>query len=179
VRNDGTLTVQAGSRVSNQGLISNNGTLNVFGFLSIDGGGIVQSPTGRLVVQGELSTAAGLRLDGGSFSGSGTVTGALVLGAGTTLLPGSSPGTLTVNGPLTLESGARLELEIDARGAHDTLRAGEFWNTGGTVAISFVDGVVPDIGVSSEPAPSPSALTGPTARVTSRRRCCVRQPAPC
>jgi len=55
-----------------------------------------------------------------------------------------------VNGPLTLESGARLELEIDARGAHDTLRAGEFWNTGGTVAISFVDGVVPDIDQSFE-----------------------------
>ncbi|MCZ8175964.1 MAG: PEP-CTERM sorting domain-containing protein [Burkholderiaceae bacterium] len=147
LRNDATMSVEAGATLINESLLANNGTLRIDGFLELKGGSgaLAQSPSGRLVVNGLVSAAAGLRIDAGTVGGSGVIDGALLLDGNSRVMPGNSPGTLTVTGRVELGPGSELVLEIDGRGAHDRLRAGEFVAAGGTVTLSFVDGVVPDI----------------------------------
>ncbi len=147
LRNDATMVIEPGATLINENLLANNGTLQVDGFLELrDGGGaLAQSPAGRLIVNGQVSTAAGLVIDAGSVGGRGVIDGALLLSGNSVLMPGNSPGVLTVTGRVELGTGSRLQLEIDRRGAHDTLRAREFSLAGGTVALSFVDGLVPDL----------------------------------
>jgi hypothetical protein len=146
LRNQGQFTIEDGTGFDNAGSLFNNGTLTVNGIASISGGSLVQSPSGRLVVNGRLSTEGGLTLDAGSIGGSGVIEGALVLAAGASALPGTSPGTLTVLGAVEIRDGARLELEVGRSGAHDQLRADSlFVSDGGVVALSFIDGLAPDL----------------------------------
>ncbi len=146
LRNQGQFTIAVGTQFENTGSLFNNGTLTVNGLASISGGALVQSPSGRLVVNGRLSTAGGLTLDSGSIGGSGVIDGSLVLSAGASALPGNSPGTLTVLGSVEIRDGARLVLEVGRSGVHDQLRADNlFVSDGGVVALSFVDGLTPEL----------------------------------
>lgn len=146
LRNQGQFTIVAGAQFDNTGSLFNNGTFTVNGFATISGGALVQSPSGHLAVNGRLTTAGGLTLEGGSIGGTGVIDGSLVLAAGASALPGSSPGTLTVLGTVEIGDGARLVLEVGRSGAHDQLRAeGLFVRDGGVVALSFIDGLAPDL----------------------------------
>ena len=146
LRNQGQFTVEVGAQFLNDGTLFNLGTFTVDGLVELNGGSLIQSPSGRLVVNGRLRTAGGLEINDGSVGGSGVIDGSLILTAGTSALPGNSPGTLTVTGVVDLRDGARLELEVGRSGAHDRLRAGSFFQgSGSIVALNFIDGLQPGL----------------------------------
>jgi hypothetical protein len=68
LRNEGQFTIGPGAQFDNSASLFNNGQFTVDGFATISGGSLIQGPTGRLVVNGHLSTEGGLTLDSGRAS---------------------------------------------------------------------------------------------------------------
>ncbi|MGV8995413.1 MAG: autotransporter domain-containing protein [Parvibaculaceae bacterium] len=105
-----------------------------FGLLNMDGvhwnllAGTINSAdevsitSGRLAVNGTLTTDVVTVHSGGSLGGTGTITGDIVVEAGGAVAPGNSPGTLNVVGPVTFNAGSIFEVEIGATAA-DLLNA--------------------------------------------------------
>ena len=81
--------------------------------------GIVTVDTGHLVLNGSfgdvVNNGAGLTLNGGSLSGSGTFHGDVTF-RNASLNPGNSPGTLNIAGNLTLGAGTILNFELGEAG---------------------------------------------------------------
>ena len=110
------------------------GTVRDFGDLTVDGSGIwnltntielsddVNINSGKLAINGTLTTDEVTVHSGGILGGSGTITGAITVLAGGTVSPGNSPGTLNVVGPVTFNSGSFFDVEIGASAA-DLLNA--------------------------------------------------------
>ena len=114
--NTGTITTSAGNTSVLPSAIANDGTWAADGAttdVGTGGAGQVTQATGTIAVaSGATLVLAGLSLDGGALSGTGTVSGP-VANRGATVSPGTkaSPGgTLTVNGNYTQQNGATLAI---------------------------------------------------------------------
>ena len=101
--------------------VVNEGTLDLAETVSfgLSGATVVQD-SGSTIVDAavDASTEGGLTVDGGTVSGTGTLTGALV-NEGGTVSPGLAPtvGTLSVDGPYTQGASGVLETVIDGTGS--------------------------------------------------------------
>ncbi|OLP43040.1 autotransporter outer membrane beta-barrel domain-containing protein [Rhizobium oryziradicis] len=123
--NDGTIAALTNKR----GTFSNTGTIN--GTATVSGGSLIND--------GTISGAVDID-DGGLLSGSGLV-GGLFVNAGGVLAPGPGIGTMAVNGDLTFRSGSTYQVDIDASGLSDTVRAtGVVSIQGGTLDIRAAGG---------------------------------------
>ena len=145
----GNMTMNAGSVVTVDNLIVNNGAASVFTF---NGGALNTKATtvnnGSTFVVGDGTSTASLNFVGGTHAfadgltissnatlkGTGSTTSAVTVNDGGHLAPGSSPGTLTV-GPLTLGGGSVLDFEL---GPHDANGVG--YVGGGTNDLIVVNG---------------------------------------
>ena len=145
--NEGTFTLEKGSSFTDGGTFTNNGTLNVEpGAVLSKPGGYVQHG-GQTVVDGTLNSAS-VKILGGTFSGSGTVTGS-VLNSGGIVLPGANgtPGTLVVQS-YEQQSGATFDELIGASG-NGTLAAvsgGIELDAGALLDIDLLNGFKPTDG---------------------------------
>ena len=101
--------------------VVNEGTLDLAETVSFGlGGGTVVQDSGSTIIDAavDASTEGGITVDGGTLSGTGTLTGALVNQDGT-VSPGLAPtvGTLSIDGPYTQGSSGVLQTVIDGTGA--------------------------------------------------------------
>ncbi len=69
---------------------------------------------GTLWIGGGVTVDQGVRLDGGTLTGTGTVVGNLALDAGDSIAPAGSGGKLTVKGDLRMDAGSKYVCKIDA-----------------------------------------------------------------
>ena len=69
--------------------------------------------SGKLVINGNVTTSAVTVENGGSLGGTGTIGGATLVESGGMIAPGNSPGTLTIDDDLALNVGSILSMEID------------------------------------------------------------------
>jgi len=102
LRNSGNGLVEvSGSITGSGGIIKDGeGEMEISGINSYSGSTIVN--TGKLVINGNISTSTLTTVNtGASIGGSGSV-GALTVSDGATLSPGNSPGNLTVSGEFTV-----------------------------------------------------------------------------
>jgi outer membrane autotransporter protein len=94
--------------------------------------GVTMLLQGGLVVDGSL--LSGVRVEGGRLGGSGTIGGLSAVGG--VVAPGNSIGTLDVAGDVSFDSGSVYEVEIDAAGGSDLIRAtGAAMLDGGSVVV--------------------------------------------
>lgn len=100
-------------------------------------GGEIRLSGGALYINGVISADA--TATGGRLGGSGTIFGDVALGAGGTLAPGNSIGVLTV-GDVSFGPNSILEIEVNAAGASDLIRAGDVTISGGTVRVLAENG---------------------------------------
>lgn len=98
-----------------------NGTLTLSAGTTHNYSGATTVTSGKLVVDGNISTSTTTVKSTGILGGIGTVGGVLVE-AGGKLAPGNSAGTLTVSGALTLNSLSKLAFELNP--ADTTIGAG-------------------------------------------------------
>jgi hypothetical protein len=103
----GTLYNNYGGTLINIGYLDNFGTLYNAG--TIDGLGIYTQTTGQTINNGSMSQTS-IAINGGTLSGTGTITGNVTIGSGASVSPGNSTGTLTING--TFSSSGNLFFEI-------------------------------------------------------------------
>ena len=74
--------------------------------------------SGRLAVNGSLTSYGGIYVeDGGTLGGSGIVYGEVFVAEGGHLSPGNSPGTLNLVGNITLNSGSIFDVEVEGAAA--------------------------------------------------------------
>ncbi len=125
MENDGTLANNHGGTITNSAYMRNKGTLNNAGILdnygtldntssasiintgtvwvvagqALHNDGLYKQPAGSTVIDGSLFSSTLVQIDGGTLSGTGTITGNVFLGG--RLSPGDSPGTLSINGDYT------------------------------------------------------------------------------
>lgn len=124
-KNDGTIT----SLINDSGTFTNTGTIN----------GTATVRDGSLINDGTISGTVEI-YDGGLLAGSGIV-GGTVVNAGGVLSPGPDIGTMTVNGDLTFRAGSTYQVDINASGLADTVRAtGAVSIQGGTLEIRAAGG---------------------------------------
>jgi hypothetical protein len=137
--NRGTLRVQGGTLafVGPGGLgFANAGTVDVqAGTLSVPANYTQNS--GRTIVRGTLEAPGVVDLQGGSLSGTGTVTGDVVNFA--QVLPGRSPGVLTVNGDFTQTATGGPVFEVNGTAAgtqYDQLKVSGTVTLGGALTVT-------------------------------------------
>ena len=116
--NGHTLTSEGGGGVIYDGFINGTGTLIVTGTATINGNSSAFGPTlvtGGLLVVNSPGILGAINLNGGVFTGSGTV-GAITVNAanGGTIGPGAATTTaiLTSNGDVTLNSATTLDIDL-------------------------------------------------------------------
>jgi hypothetical protein len=145
--NNGTFTLGKGSSFTDGGAFTNTGTVNVDpGATLSNPGGYVQHG-GQTVVDGTLNSKS-VEIQGGTFSGMGTVTGS-VLNSGGIFQPGGNggPGTLVVEG-YEQQSGAIFDELIDAsgNGALVAVTGGIQLDSGALLDIDLLNGFKPTDG---------------------------------
>jgi hypothetical protein len=161
LNNSGTLVKSAGAGTTTIGTgspafrpqITNTGTVEVqSGTLTINWGSYTQT-AGQIVLNGGNFSIAGspampVHLDGGSLTGSGTVTANVNNTAGS-VAPGLSAGQLNVTGNYTQSAPAALEIELGglAPGTDfDVLSVSGTAALGGTLSVDLIGGFVPHVG---------------------------------
>jgi autotransporter-associated beta strand protein len=133
------------------------------------GGGLTKAGSGGLTLArsagnsytGATTVAAGTILvmnSTGSATGTGTVTinaGAVLGGSGTsqgnivnngTVAPGNAIGTLHLGGNYTQGVGGKLEIELASTANHDELAVGSTASLAGSLAVSLINGFMPQAG---------------------------------
>ena len=131
------------STFQNMGLFTNQGRLVVGGLFQNEG---IFQQTGSGVIHLANGTfdARDFVLTGGFISGTGIWQGDMVVTSGV-VGPGNSPGRIDVTGDFRL-FGGELLLEVARDGRSDELRvAGSVSQFGGSVNVSFLDGLAPDL----------------------------------
>ncbi|MGH9351188.1 MAG: PEP-CTERM sorting domain-containing protein [Terriglobia bacterium] len=91
-------------------------------------------------MNGTLTAAGGVYINGGTLSGSGAVNGSVVSSA--TVYPGD-PTTLTINGNYTQNAGGMLVIDISSATDYTMLDVNGNANLDGTVDFNFLNGYVP------------------------------------
>src|SRR5262245_21307076 len=94
---------------------------------------------GRLLVNGDLSTASGLTVNAGATLGGIGTLPSTVIAVGGTLAPGNSIGTVTVNGNLNFNAGSTYAVEVSPSSADRTNVTGAA-SLSGTVNALFATG---------------------------------------
>jgi outer membrane autotransporter protein len=154
----GTTSSIQGSAIANQaalvfdqtfagtyaGSISGPGSLEKrgSGTVVLTGASALSGPTtvdaGRLIVNGSLASSI-VTVNGGVLGGTGTV-GGFVANTGT-VAPGNSISTLNVGGDLAFAGASTYEVEVNAAGQSDLIRAGGMGTlSGGTVQVLAENG---------------------------------------
>ncbi len=168
--NEGTFEIQNGGKVS--GLSSGNRTfdqragttdIRLGGSFDLnalnDGGGTYLQTGGTTIVNGTLK-AGTVRFESGDLKGNGSIFGDVVIapvvnqGGSFEINPANSPGRLTIDGNF-MASGAIFNIEIagppglwDYSGLYDQIFVtGNATIVGGFVNFMFIDGFLPDVGV--------------------------------
>jgi hypothetical protein len=132
--NQGTLNLSTGTTTFSGGYTQNGGSTKM---------GTSLASQGNMVVGG-----SGFQLNGGTLSGSGTLTGNLSINNGT-LAVGYSPGSLTVTGNLNLNSSSTLNVELGgttAGSGYDVIYVGGTAYLAGTLNVTSWGGYVPTAG---------------------------------
>lgn len=114
-----TIDVKQGGSFKNRadmysdGTFYNSGIVNNTGLISglITGVGTYTQVGGATINNGSMYQSL-FDIQGGSFSGSGSISGNTKIGNGATLAPGNSPGAMQINGDLLLDVGSLLDIEI-------------------------------------------------------------------
>ncbi|MFC1534891.1 beta strand repeat-containing protein, partial [Thermodesulfobacteriota bacterium] len=113
VNNPGTLTFTGAGATVVDVAINNTGVVDVQGgtlnFTGING--FTQTAGTTQLNGGNISSSYPMTFNGGTLTGSGTITGDVDVTAAT-IASGSSPGTLTIDGDLTLTSTSVIDIEL-------------------------------------------------------------------
>jgi hypothetical protein len=108
---------------------------------------------GTTVLDGRLSVATGLDLDGGTMGGDGVIDGSLDHSRGT-LSPGNSIGDFEIEEDYWQQEDALVLIEIDLSSdevLNDVLRIGGSAHLGGVIGIELVDGSPAEFGITADP----------------------------
>ena len=85
-------------------------------------------------------TQTSVIINGGTLSGTGTITANVTIGSGATVSPGNPFGTLTINGAYASSGTALFEIGGKSAGQFDILRInGNATFTGGTMEFNFMN----------------------------------------
>ena len=141
------------------GYLDNSGTLNNFGHLDNSGhfsylqnagtlinagriagnGGYIQT-AGQTVNNGSFSQES-IQINGGSLSGTGTITGDVTIGSMGIVSPGNSPGILIISGNFHSSGSLISEIAGTGAGQYDALVInGNATFTGGNIEFDFING---------------------------------------
>ncbi|HWB10108.1 MAG TPA: DUF4214 domain-containing protein [Pirellulales bacterium] len=147
--NSGSFTKSPGTGTTHiQATFNNSGTVDVkSGTLSFDEN-FTETAGATILDGGAIQNANALSLQGGSLSGSGTVTGD-VDNSGGTLSPGFSPGAINIAGDYTQGSSGTLDVEVGGLTPgtdFDVLNVGGTAGLDGTLAVSLINKLVPAVG---------------------------------
>jgi hypothetical protein len=138
-------TFHADQVVNSSGQISNAGSfdISVTGAIGDTGGGTYTQSNGSTIVNGQLAASV-IDIQGGSLSGTGTLTGLVTIGAEAYLDPGKSLGTLTITG--NLDQLGTLAVELGGPAAFDVLDVSGIANLEGDLNVSILPGYTPFAG---------------------------------
>ena len=144
----GDTRIESGIAFNNSGNVSADS-----GNIAFDGG-FRQSAGNTDLSGGNISSGdtQGIRIEGGSLTGAGTVGGdlnvALPAGSNAMVAPGHSPGTLNVAGNLNIGSGGTLNMEAAGTGAgqYDQIKVGGDAALNGAINLTFINGYAPASG---------------------------------
>jgi autotransporter-associated beta strand protein len=127
--------------ITGGGLVSKSGadTITFSGLNTYTGATTINA--GALIVNGALSNASAVTVNGGVFGGSGSV-GAVTVNNGGTLAPGNGTAgsALAINGNLALQSGAIYLVQVNPTAASFTNVTGTATLGGATVNANFANG---------------------------------------
>jgi hypothetical protein len=135
-------TFHADQVVNSSGQISNAGTFDISatGAIGDTGGGTYTQTNGSTIVNGQLAASV-IDIQGGSLSGTGTLTGPVTIGAEASVGPGNSLGTMTITG--NLDQFGTLAIELGGPSAFDVLDVSGIANLGGDLNVSILPGYTP------------------------------------
>jgi len=152
--NSGEFTKQSGAgntRFESGIAFSNSGNVSAdSGNIAFDGG-FRQSAGNTDLSGGNVSSSStqGIRIEGGSLTGAGSVGSdlnvAMPAGSSAIVAPGHSPGTLNVAGDLNIGSGGVLNMQAAGTGAaqYDQINVGGDAMLNGAINLSFINGYAP------------------------------------
>lgn len=148
--NFGTIVKSGDPGIATMGIdCSNAGDIDVFSGVMWYTAGFVQTDGSTTVHGAEIrKSAAALQIDGGRLRGDGLIAGA-VSNAGGRVQPGLLAHRLTIHGNYSQGAAAALDIEIGGRvpfTSFDVLEITGSAALGGTLAVSFIDGFVPELG---------------------------------
>ena len=130
--------------IINDGLIVNESSFSISGELI--GNGTYRQLAGHTEVNGLMDQAL-IEINGGSLSGTGTITGDVIVGHGGSFAPGNSPGTLYFEQDLIFNEGSEITFEIagtDA-GEFDQIVVDGLFEFDGTIIFDFYGDLNTDI----------------------------------
>jgi YVTN family beta-propeller protein/autotransporter-associated beta strand protein len=132
------------------GTISNNGSLTKQGGGSWTLDKALSAPVGTNILEGALIVNSTLTtsqlnvLNGAALMGSGLIAGNVVNSG--ILSPGNSPGTISISGNYTQNPAGTLAIQIASSTNFDRVEVAGKTNLNGTLAVSLLDGFVPQQG---------------------------------
>jgi uncharacterized repeat protein (TIGR01451 family) len=131
--------------------VTNLGTVNVNGILSLSGGYTQTSGVTALNTGGSLSTSTALNINGGLLAGTGVISGGVSVASGGIMSPGFSPGTIAINGAYAQANTGSYNVEIGGLTAgtqYDQITgpANGTASLNGTLNASLINGFVPVAG---------------------------------
>lgn len=162
----GVLSLQSGASVTTTTKLINKGKLTVGSGSSLSVSGYTQSAN-TTTVDGKLTSASGLTVQGGSLIGKGTLAAHVTSnGSITTGDSATTPGVLTVSGAFTQSSTGVLNTPIGgaATGKFGQLAVSNGVSLNGTLNLSLANGFVPTIGATF-PLITGSTVSGQFATV--------------
>jgi hypothetical protein len=149
----GTTSLAPSLTISGNSTATVGGSLNSLGTITVDNtstlttrGGFNQT-AGSTLMNGVLNAGGtGVNVQGGTFSGIGTVNGNVLMAG--TMMPGIPTGTMTINGNYTQTSTGTLAEQVGwINGMNASLLAVKGTaNLGGTLALSLLSGFTPTVG---------------------------------
>jgi hypothetical protein len=126
---------------------NNTGTIDLRSGTLLFPNGYTQTAGKTVLDGGALSVNTSINIQGGSVTGSGSITGSVANAAGV-ISPGNSIGTLNFNGNYSQAGGGALSIELGGRnsGQFDQLTVTGSAALSGTLNVSLVNNFAPSIG---------------------------------
>jgi hypothetical protein len=129
--------------------VTNTGLVDVpLGSIQFNGGLVQTAGSTRVAAGASLAAPAGVQIQGGELTGAGTVVANVVNGG--TVRPGSGgPGVLTIAGKYTQTAAGLLDIQLGGTvpgSGYDRLLDTASATLGGTLAVSTVNGFLPNFG---------------------------------
>jgi len=144
----GILALQQNGGTVIAGQFNNAGTVQVGtgNSLVVNGGQPFTSTAGQVVVNGILVSPGGVKIQGGTLSGTGIVDGNVTMAG--TMSPGDAPGTFTINGNYTQTSQGTLVEQVGWINGYtgSLLQLNGVANLDGTLSLSLLSGYNPTVG---------------------------------